>query len=440
MLSLGAWCQMGGALWNYRLKDVNTPFDNFGIKRWQNVTKIIESDFEDFWSVKNMSVGKATRYFSLRKMHDDLIYKVYDSKYDMISTHNFDVEFNRPDDLRTYPEFRRNLEEQIRQFKRQCDLFRRVVFVCKALSYPEELTCVERGDILALFKALKKLRRGKNFHLRLSVPEKFLDQAKQWVMDDRLDDQVRVYPWKVEWANEPCPEWDEMLGDLQIPPDHWQVLHNTIWKGESWNMTQLNNLTDPQSNASPVELGEYIRISPPLADKETATFTKDYPEVKSENSVEKGCLKVDVPLQKGWRDGLLNIRSFSPEKQFDPKDVEMFEIKLMPSQDLLNGEGWCRLDLIVQSEKTPWLELHLGDHTTLASGTWKSVRTLIDKRDFPEGLGKLEALSFVINSEKECRGHFFVAEVGVRLYPTHSRSSMTKTHYDPTIPDFPLLS
>ncbi len=49
IISLGSFCQVGGALWVYKLKYINSPLDNFGIKKWTSIAKILQNRFEDYW-------------------------------------------------------------------------------------------------------------------------------------------------------------------------------------------------------------------------------------------------------------------------------------------------------------------------------------------------------------------------------------------------------
>ncbi len=121
IISLGSFCQVGGALWVYGLKNINSPLDNFGIKDWTSITKILDTRFKHYWRLENMGTGKVVEEFSAKHGGQKRIRKAYDNKYDLVSNHNF-LEDENPEEnpLATYEDFRKKLTFLEEVFIKQC--------------------------------------------------------------------------------------------------------------------------------------------------------------------------------------------------------------------------------------------------------------------------------------------------------------------------------
>lgn len=242
IISLGSFCQVGGALWVYELKNVNSPLDNFGIKRWTSITEILKTRFKDYWRLENMGTGKVVEEFSAVKGGQAMIRKAYDNLYDLVSNHNF-LEENNPDDnpLATYPEFREKLAFLEQVFLKQCSEYDNIRFILKAMSWPNPKdTPVEPKDVQELLEVLDDLRGGKAFDLSLSVPVKQYDKIATWVEKENIKN-LRVSSWEVEFNNEKHHEWDLMFEDAELDNDYyWQLISRIIGNTEI-NLQEVNN-------------------------------------------------------------------------------------------------------------------------------------------------------------------------------------------------------
>jgi hypothetical protein len=227
ILSLGAWCQVGNALCNRKLSHVYSPFHSFGIKRWQNIMDMLDARFLDYWAIENMTIGKAEENYSIKYKGVYPVYKVYDNRYNVLSNHHFDANDNTAEELLTYPEFKVRIDELVRIFLCQCSAYERVLFVCKIMSAPEP-TVINRDDIRNLCTSLFKVREGKPFDLRLSVPHEIFTQVQEWIQNDGLD-FIQVIPWDIEWNDEPTnAEWDLMFQNIKLVDTHEQTLKDII--------------------------------------------------------------------------------------------------------------------------------------------------------------------------------------------------------------------
>ena len=227
ILSLGAWCQVGAVVRTRYLCWISSPFHNFGIRRWQFLIDILESRFLDYWKQENMSIGEIDNRFSNTYKDTRPIYKVYCSKYNMISNHHFDEVDNTPEKLNTYESFKEKIDLLSEIFLVQCQTYERVLFVLKVLSYGEPTT-ISKEDITRLCAVLNSLRQGKSYDLRISVPKDLYNEVLLWIKEEQLT-HVSIYPWTIEWNEDLTDEeWEWMIGDVKLADDHYSKLSTEI--------------------------------------------------------------------------------------------------------------------------------------------------------------------------------------------------------------------
>lgn len=231
VLSLGAWCQVGSASRVRSLNILNSPFHNFGIKRWQNVIDILEDRFENYWEMDNMAIGKPEENYSARYEEQRMVYKVYCNKYKMLCNHHFDVEDNKADELLTYDSFKEKIDVLGDVFLEQCKEYDKVLFCMKVMSAPET-TEVSREDIHRLCNVLAEVRYGRPYELRISVPEEFYNQVIEWVKEDQLH-HVKVFSWTIPFNDEYfSEEWNNMYENVALAPDYMYRLNKNVFQVE----------------------------------------------------------------------------------------------------------------------------------------------------------------------------------------------------------------
>lgn len=242
IISLGSFCQVGGALWVYGLKNINSPLDNFGIKRWTSIAEILKRRFKDYWRLENMGTGKVVEEYSAKHGGQKMIRKAYDNRYDLVSNHNF-LEDENPesDPLKTYPEFREKLAFLEQIFLKQCSEYENIRFILKAMSWPNPAdTLVTPEDITELMDVLTDLRGGKSFDLALSVPGKEYEKIADWVEKSEITN-LKISSWEIDFNNEKHPEWDAMLEGAELDEDYyWQLVSRIIGNTEI-NLQEVNN-------------------------------------------------------------------------------------------------------------------------------------------------------------------------------------------------------
>ncbi len=227
VLSLGAWCQVGAAIWRKDLCYIHSPIHNFGIKRWQFLIDILESRFLNYWEQENMSLGKIVVGFSNKYKDTRPIYKAYCNKYKMISNHHFDEVDNAPETLNTYELFKEKIDLLSEIFLIQCESYERVLFALKILSH-DEPTTICKEDITRLCAVLNDLRKGRPYNLRISVPEDLYDDVLLLVRGEQLT-HISIYPWTIKWNDDITDaEWKWMLGDVKLTDDHYHKLNIEI--------------------------------------------------------------------------------------------------------------------------------------------------------------------------------------------------------------------
>lgn len=227
VLSLGAWCQVGAAVRTKQLCCINSPFHHFGIKRWQILLDILESQFANYWKKENMSIGDVENRFSNTYKDTRPVYKVYCSKYNMLSNHHFDEIDNTPEELKTYESFKEKIDLLSEIFLVQCHTYEKVLFALKILSFPEPTT-INKEDITRLCAVLDSLRQGKPYDLRISVPKDLYNEVLSWIKEEQLT-HISIYPWTIEWNEDLTDEeWEWMIGDVKLPDDHYFKLNTEI--------------------------------------------------------------------------------------------------------------------------------------------------------------------------------------------------------------------
>ncbi len=230
VISLGSFCQVGGALWLYGLKNINSPLDNFGIKRWQSIAEILKSRFAHYWRLENMGFGKVVKEFSAVCGPNTPLRKMYDNKYDLVSNHNF-LESENPEgnEFASYPQFREKLAFLEEVFIKQCTEYDNIRFVLKAMSWPNpKETPVSLADIQELCQVLSELREGKAFDLSIAVPLTQFKTISAEVMAAGMTNVI-VSSWDIEFNDEKGPEWDALLADIELDPDYyWQLISRII--------------------------------------------------------------------------------------------------------------------------------------------------------------------------------------------------------------------
>lgn len=241
IIGLGSFCQVSGALWLYELKNINSPLDNFGIKTWQSVIPLLETRFEDYWDLENMTTGKVVNELSNKYGEKRPLMKVYDNKYNLVSNHNFLEEENPNGEIKTYTEFRESLELLEAIFLKQCEEYNKVRFVLKAMSWPNPLdTLVSENDIDRLMAILKELRGDKYFDLHIAVPEKQYEKIKK--LEAKFpNNSLRVSKWTIDFNNEKHPEWDELFKDFTLDESYYRTLVCDIIGVPHVDLPSLNN-------------------------------------------------------------------------------------------------------------------------------------------------------------------------------------------------------
>lgn len=250
VIGIGSWCDVNGVLYNYNLKFISSPFDNFGFKTWHSVIPILKNRFADYWQLANMKIGKIFQGIPSGFNHSQskyyqqsiLLLKVYCNKYNMVSTHNLILEDNLPDELKTYPIFRQNLKKLEHIFFRQCEVYNNIRFICKAMNWPDSHdTEVEQEHILELLDILAELRHGKEFSLALAVPTKCYRAIKTWAVENQIPN-LHIAPWETTWNAGRCEEWEELLCSVEIPDDsYFRLIHEFI-DDSSIDLSDLNQL------------------------------------------------------------------------------------------------------------------------------------------------------------------------------------------------------
>ena len=137
VISIGSWCEVNTVLYLYKLKFINSPFDTFGLKTWHSVIPILKNRFADYWQLENMKIGNIyqgipNRLYDRRSKYyqqETLLLRVYCNRYNMLSIHNFILEENLPDKLKTYPSFRYNIKKLEHIFLQQCKVYNNIRFI-----------------------------------------------------------------------------------------------------------------------------------------------------------------------------------------------------------------------------------------------------------------------------------------------------------------------
>lgn len=237
VIGLGSFCEVNTVLYKYNLKYINSPFDGFGIKTWHSVIPILKNRFANYWQLENMTIGKIyqgihSRFNDSKSKYykqETTLFKVYCNKYNMVSSHNFILEDNLPDDLKTYPSFRQNLKKLEYIFLRQCEVYNNIRFICKAMSWPDSHdTEVKQEHILELLDTLGELRNGKEFTLALAVPAKCYRAIKTWAVENQIPN-LHIASWEITWNAAKCKEWEYLLCGVEIPANsHFRLVHEII--------------------------------------------------------------------------------------------------------------------------------------------------------------------------------------------------------------------
>lgn len=218
IISLGSFCHVGGSLWVYGLKNINSPLDNFGIKTWNSIIPILQNRFEDYWDFENVSIGKAVDEYCNKYNDKRMMLKAYCNKYNLVSNHNFILEENSETELKTFPFFKQKMKTLQDIFLSQCKNYSKVRFVCKAMNWPNpQDTIVTKDMIHELLNTLSDLRQGKEFLLSLAVPEDRYNELKKWSVKNEIPN-LHIAKWTTVWNNEKNEEWDDLFGkDSSIP-------------------------------------------------------------------------------------------------------------------------------------------------------------------------------------------------------------------------------
>ncbi len=242
VISLGTFCQVGGALWVYGMKNINSPLDNFGIKRWKSVAEILETRFKDYWKLENMGTGKAVLENSGQHPGEQkMMLKAYCNKYNMVSNHNFLEDENPNGDLKTFPIFREKLKFLEETFLTQCKEYESIRFIFKIMDWPNpEETEVSPEDLNHLMEVLSELREGKAFDISISVPVKQFESVQAWIVQSKWDN-IFLSTWELDFNNERSPEWDAMFKDVELDEDYYWQLISRIIGNTDINLLDVNN-------------------------------------------------------------------------------------------------------------------------------------------------------------------------------------------------------
>ncbi|CAL6014714.1 Conserved_hypothetical protein [Hexamita inflata] len=114
IISLGNWCLTGISMFARKLYIVSSPLNGFGIKTWENLMRILDSKFANYWQIENMAIGKVIKSVSHKHRQTRDVYVVYDNYYNMYSNHQFDADENSATQLLTYSRFKNMLDMQIK--------------------------------------------------------------------------------------------------------------------------------------------------------------------------------------------------------------------------------------------------------------------------------------------------------------------------------------
>nr|VFK68049.1 MAG: Putative papain-like cysteine peptidase (DUF1796) [Candidatus Kentron sp. UNK]VFK73328.1 MAG: Putative papain-like cysteine peptidase (DUF1796) [Candidatus Kentron sp. UNK] len=244
VISLGSFCQVGGILWLYDIKDTNSPFDNFGFRTWTSIIPILRNRFADYWLEENMEIGDPVEDYSGPNNAKRLTIIVWCKRYNVENTHHFSAEKNTPDELEDYPRFREKVARMERAFLKRCKLYDNIRFVCKAMNSPEfEDTEVRKEDVLELLEVLAKVREGKPFTLALAVPEKPYEALKAWVIEERIPN-LHIAKWTIHFNDTRNEEWEDLLRGVTVPENRYERVWNEIYaddRPEKENLLQFNS-------------------------------------------------------------------------------------------------------------------------------------------------------------------------------------------------------
>jgi hypothetical protein len=229
VLSLGSFCQVGGILWLYDIKDTNSPFDNFGFRTWTSIIPIMAHRFADYWQKENMEIGDPVEDYSGPNNSKRITVIVWCKRYNIENTHHFAFGNNTPEDLGDYPKFRAKVAKMEHAFLKRCERYDNIRFVCKAMNSPEfEDTDVREEDVLALLAILADLRYGKPFTLALAVPEKRYEKLKAWVIAEQIPN-LHIAKWTIRFNDTRNEEWDDLLRGVTVPDNRYERIWNEIF-------------------------------------------------------------------------------------------------------------------------------------------------------------------------------------------------------------------
>lgn len=229
VISLGSFCQVGGMLWVYDIKDTNSPFDNFGFRTWTSIIPILRNRFADYWQKENMEIGDPVEDYSGPNNSKRMTVIVWCKRYNMENTHHFALGNNTPEELGDYPKFRSKVAKMEGAFLKRCKLYNNIRFVCKAMNSPEfENTEVRKEDILELLSVLADVREGKPFTLALAVPAKHYETLKDWVIEKQIPN-LHIASWHTRWNDTRNEEWDELLQGVTVPENRYERVWNEIF-------------------------------------------------------------------------------------------------------------------------------------------------------------------------------------------------------------------
>lgn len=239
VIGLGSFCQVGGILWVYDVKDTNSPFDNFGLRTWSAIVPILRNRFADYWQREDLVVGEPfdDPFAAGGRPRRNIV--TYCSRYNIENRHHFALAENADGELKGFAPFRAKLAKLELAFLRRCERYDRIRFVCKAMNDSEfEETAVRRDEVLALLQVLADLRAGKPFTLALAVPAKPYDALRTWVADERIGN-LHIARWTTRWNDRRGPEWDDCLRGVTVPENRYERIWNEIYAEERPDTTLL---------------------------------------------------------------------------------------------------------------------------------------------------------------------------------------------------------
>ncbi|CAL5999184.1 Conserved_hypothetical protein [Hexamita inflata] len=237
IISLGNWCLTGISMFARKLYIVSSPLNGFGIKTWENLMRILDSRFANYWLIENMVIGKVIKSVSHKHRQTRDMYVVYDNYYNMYSNHQFDADENSATQLLTYSRFKNMLDMQIKIFLKQCDYYERIMFVLRVMDKHADVTTITEQNIIDLNTVLTKLRSNKPFELRLNVPIDWFEHVKFWVQKNNLT-HFHVLCYIHELKNVFDEEFETTFQNVKLADDHWTVLLNKIIGVDEKQMTQ----------------------------------------------------------------------------------------------------------------------------------------------------------------------------------------------------------